>query len=120
MVFTGDLVEERFFCIMPDGDTRPNRWLSQLRRMRTWEPQIVVPGHGALGGPELIDSVIDSLEEVRVSVEQQVDQKIPREVIVADLEPVVLSRHLDWGNREWVSRIIEQFHAEAVAAGSTH
>jgi glyoxylase-like metal-dependent hydrolase (beta-lactamase superfamily II) len=115
VLFTGDLVEERFFCIMPDGDTRPSRWVSQLERMQGWNPKVVVPGHGALGGAEEIDVVLDSLRYVRDAVRSMHRGGASLEQTVAHIEPETLARYPDWGNRDWVVRIIEQFHAELLA-----
>jgi glyoxylase-like metal-dependent hydrolase (beta-lactamase superfamily II) len=115
VLFTGDLVEERFFCIMPDGDTRPSRWVSQLERIRGWNPKVVVPGHGALGGPEEIDVVLGSLLDVRKAIRDMHATGASLQAIVARLEPETLARYPNWGNRDWVGRIIEQFHTELVA-----
>ncbi|HEX3804785.1 MAG TPA: MBL fold metallo-hydrolase [Solirubrobacteraceae bacterium] len=115
VLFAGDLVEERFFCIMPDSDTRPSRWVSQLERMRDWNPKVVVPGHGALGGPEEIDVVLTSLVYIRDTVREMHATGAPLEVITARIEPETLARYPDWGNRDWVGRIVAQFHVELLA-----
>jgi glyoxylase-like metal-dependent hydrolase (beta-lactamase superfamily II) len=113
VLFTGDLVEERFFCIMPDADTKPSRWIDQLERMQSWTPRVVVPGHGALGGPDLIDTVRRSLLQVREPVREMHAAGASVQEMVTRLEPEVLERYPGWGNRDWVGRIVEQFAAEA-------
>src|SRR5205823_7961728 len=59
ILFTGDLVEERCFAIFPyfppdDVDVDGERWISVLERLEALEPKIVVPGHGAVGGAEIV------------------------------------------------------------------
>ncbi|MEU6381120.1 MBL fold metallo-hydrolase [Streptomyces sp. NPDC046909] len=54
VLFTGDVVMNGVmpFCLM--GSVSGS--LDALRRLRALEPVTVVPGHGAVGGPELIDA----------------------------------------------------------------
>ena len=39
-------------------------WIEALRRAQTLRPELVVPGHGANGGAELLDAQIAELEEL--------------------------------------------------------
>src|SRR6188474_2293021 len=67
VLFTGDLVEERCFAIFPwfppdDVDVDGHRWIEVLEELERLDPAIVVPGHGDVGGPELIATAREYLE----------------------------------------------------------
>lgn len=115
VLWTGDLVEERFFCIMPDGDTDANRWIAQLERMESLHPAVVVPGHGALGDASLITTVKDSLIRVRDEVAELAAAGCSLSQMIEQIEPETLARYPDWGNREWVGKIVEHFQLELAA-----
>lgn len=44
------------------GDGDVFTWLAALERGKELEPEVVIPGHGSVGGPELIDVQIDYLQ----------------------------------------------------------
>jgi glyoxylase-like metal-dependent hydrolase (beta-lactamase superfamily II) len=112
ILWTGDLVEERFFAIMPDADTDALRWIGTLEELEALEPAVVVPGHGAIGDGELIATVRRSLIDARDRVAAMHFAGRPLAEIVAELTPELLAEHPDWGNREWVQPIVERFHAQ--------
>ena len=112
VVWTGDLVEERFFCIMPDADTKANRWIAQLEAIEALDPAVVVPGHGAIGDAELVATVKRSLTDIRDEVARLAGGGASVEQMIAAIEPQTLARYPDWGNREWVGRIVERFARE--------
>jgi glyoxylase-like metal-dependent hydrolase (beta-lactamase superfamily II) len=51
-LFTGDLVVNGPYNAVADSTIGP--WIRVLDQLRALRPEIVVPGHGAAGGPELI------------------------------------------------------------------
>jgi len=112
VLWTGDLVEERFFAIMPDDDTDALRWIAQLEALEALHPAVVVPGHGALGDRTLLVTVRESLCVARDRVGELAGAGRTREEIVAAVEPELLERHPDWGNRDWVARIVERMHEQ--------
>jgi cyclase len=44
------------------GDGDLFTWMEALRRFKELKPEVVIPGHGSVGGPELIDVQIDYLQ----------------------------------------------------------
>ncbi len=112
VLWTGDLVEERFFCIMPDPDTDALRWISVLDQLERLGPAVVVPGHGALGDERLIVTVRESLEHARERIRDLHRGGGSRAEITARVVPELLEAHPDWGNREWVGAIVEHLHAQ--------
>jgi glyoxylase-like metal-dependent hydrolase (beta-lactamase superfamily II) len=115
ILWTGDLVEERFFCIMPDPDTDAMRWISQLARLEQLDPAVVVPGHGALGDAQLIAAAHRSLCEARDRITELHGEQRAAAEIVALVEAELLERYPDWGNREWAGKIVEHLHAQLQA-----
>ena len=65
ILFAGDLVEDRFLPIFPDEDAIGPRWLAALDRLEAFGPRLIVGGHGAVGGTELIGALRDYLTLVR-------------------------------------------------------
>src|SRR4029077_2606391 len=46
VLFTGDVVINRFFPIFPDADASGKNWLSILDQLDEFHPRTIVPGHG--------------------------------------------------------------------------
>jgi glyoxylase-like metal-dependent hydrolase (beta-lactamase superfamily II) len=116
VLFAGDLVENRFFPIFPwfppdDADVSGARWIEVLGRLQALEPEIVVPGHGEVGGVELIGQVRSYLEDVSARV-AAADASRSVEEVKAELEPAVRAAYPDWDAPEWIGFAIECFHAE--------
>ncbi len=112
ILFTGDLVEERFFAIMPDEDTRANEWVARLEQLERLPVRVVVPGHGALGDAGLVTTARECLVAVRDRVAELHRAGNSMDEIVATVEPETLARYEDWDNRDWVGTIARYFHAE--------
>jgi glyoxylase-like metal-dependent hydrolase (beta-lactamase superfamily II) len=102
VVFAGDLVEEKFFAIMPDEDADGNVWIRRIEELEAVDPAVVVPGHGALGGIEIARAARASLEEIRDRTASLQAEGVGAEDLVATIEAEQIARYEDWGNREWV------------------
>ena len=74
VVFAGDLVENRFFPIVFGDVADAPAWIETLDRLEELGADIVVPGHGEVGGPELIQSLRDYLVEVRDAVAARIGE----------------------------------------------
>ena len=117
VLFTGDLVETRFFPIFPwfppdDVDVNGSRWIDVLGRLEALEPEIVVPGHGELGGPELIRDVRSYLEDVQGRVHDAAGSGGSGEEVKAALEPQIRADYPTWDAPEWIGFAIDCFYAE--------
>jgi glyoxylase-like metal-dependent hydrolase (beta-lactamase superfamily II) len=107
VVFTGDLVETGQFAIFPwfpphDVDVSGIRWIEVVRRLAAERPRTVVPGHGDLGGPEVLDGVRDYLELLRDETWVRRDSAMGEAEIVAEVSELLLERYPDWTGREWI------------------
>jgi glyoxylase-like metal-dependent hydrolase (beta-lactamase superfamily II) len=112
VLFAGDLVENRFFPILPDEDAHGSKWIALLERMQALEPAIVVPGHGEVGGAALIEEVRAYLDYVRSRVEESRSGGMSLEDAKRELEPEIRSRYESWDNEIWIGFAIESFYRE--------
>ena len=102
VLFTGDLVEERYFGILGDHESHVIPWIDRLQGLRQLGPELVVPGHGLLGGPELITDYCAYFELARRRVaELRAVGELPEAGIVDLVTAELLDLHPDWENRNW-------------------
>lgn len=115
ILFAGDLVVNRFFPIMPDGDADGNHWIEILGRLAGLDIATVVPGHGEIGDATLIARMKEYLETVRSRVTQLHQEGMNLEQIQAVLAPEIRKRYQDWDNPNWIENAIQNFHAKLAA-----
>jgi glyoxylase-like metal-dependent hydrolase (beta-lactamase superfamily II) len=116
VLFTGDLVETRFFPIFPwfppdDADVNGSKWIDVLGSLEALHADVVVPGHGEVGGPDLIGQVRAYLEDVRERVSEASDGRTSEEVKAA-LEPEIRAAYPTWDAPEWIGFAVACFYAE--------
>jgi glyoxylase-like metal-dependent hydrolase (beta-lactamase superfamily II) len=119
-VFVGDLAEERIFPIFPwfppdDADIDADNWVSVLSELEAMRPGIVVPGHGSIGGPEILSTVRTYLLDVKARVAGEAAAGKNADEIVASLAPIIRAEHKDWEAPEWIDFAIRYFAAKSVA-----
>jgi len=111
VLFTGDLVETGQFAIFPwfpphDVDVSGLGWIAVMRRLIAEHPATVVPGHGDLGGPEILGDVLTYLEELRDETWRRRESAMSEADVIAEVSDVLIKRHLDWEGREWLAPAI--------------
>ena len=116
ILFTGDLAEEKTFPIFPwfppdDMDIDGDRWIKVLDDCLSWGPAVVVPGHGDIGGPEILSDVRDYIVTIREKVGAAVAAGQTADETIAAIRPDMLVRHPDWHFPEWIDFAIRYFHA---------
>lgn len=121
VLFAGDLVEERCFPIFPyfppdDADVDGSAWIRVLADLERRAPRLVVPGHGAVGGVDVIAAQRRFMEDLRAAAHAAADEGRTADEAVAALETGFLERHPDWVQPEWVAFGIRCFHAERAGA----
>jgi len=114
ILFTGDLAEERIFPIFPwfppdDASIDGARWAQILSELIERQPTIVVPGHGDIGGKEILVAVRDYIVDLgkRVAAERQSGKDA--DAIVATLAPKIRAKHPDWSAPEWIDFAIRYY-----------
>ncbi|MBB4913600.1 MBL fold metallo-hydrolase [Streptosporangium saharense] len=117
VLFTGDLAETGQFAIFPwfppyDTDVSGVGWLAVLDRLTATAPRTVVPGHGDLGGPEVLTDVRDYLRELREETWRRRDSAMEETEILAEVRALLLERHPEWTGREWIDRGVSCLCAE--------
>ena len=119
VLFTGDLVEAGQFSIFPwfppyDVDVSGLRWIEVMRRLIATGPQVVVPGHGDISGPQVLADVRDYLELLRDETWVRRDSAMTAETIAAEVEALMIERHPEWAGRDWIEKGVGCFCAEHV------
>ncbi len=114
ILFTGDLAEERMFPIFPwfppdDAHIDGARWAQILTELVSWKPAIVVPGHGDIGGAEIMVAVRDYILDLGARVAAERKSGKDAEAIVASLAPKVRAEHPDWSAPEWIDFAIKYY-----------
>lgn len=118
ILFTGDLAEEKTFPIFPwfppnDMDINANNWVSALNDCLALKLETVVPGHGDIGGAEILTGVRDYIIDVAARVKAAAGSKRTDEELVAELAPQIRSQHPDWHFPEWIDFAIRYQLAQA-------
>jgi glyoxylase-like metal-dependent hydrolase (beta-lactamase superfamily II) len=119
-MFTGDLVETGQFAIFPwfpphDTDVSGIRWIDVLGRLAEAGPKVVVPGHGDIGGPQLLTDVQDYLRLLRDETWARRDSAMSEETIRQEVAALMIARHPGWAGREWIEPGIGCLCAEHTA-----
>jgi glyoxylase-like metal-dependent hydrolase (beta-lactamase superfamily II) len=117
VVFTGDLVENGFFAIFPwfppdDADVNGSAWIGVLERLQELEAAVVVPGHGEVGGAELVAASREYLTLLRSETKRLAAEGADEEAIVAAFEPRLRERYPAWDAPEWIAFGVRCFLAE--------
>ena len=112
MLFGGDIIVNRFFPIMADGDSSASGWIQTLKKLKALKPEIVVPGHGDVSDVSLIDQLSIYLTALQVQVRQQKKNGASLEQAYAQLIPQFKRSYSHWDNPEWIKNAIERFYAE--------
>ncbi|GLK15261.1 MBL fold metallo-hydrolase [Streptosporangium carneum] len=120
VLFTGDLAETGQFAIFPwfppyDTDVSGVRWLAVMDRLAAVGPRVVVPGHGDLGGPQVLTDVRDYLRELREETWRRRDSAMGEAEIVAEVRASLIERHPEWVGQEWIERGVGCLCAEHAA-----
>ncbi len=108
VLFTGDLVETGQFAIFPwfppyDVDVSGLGWIEVVNRLVASRPRTVVPGHGAVGGPERLDVVLAYLLRLRDETWRRRDSTEDVEAIAAEVAAAFVADHPQWRGREWIA-----------------
>ena len=120
VMFVGDLVEERMFPIVPlfppmisAADIDLRAWEKALARVSEQQPQIVVPGHGNLGGAEIADHVRGYFGQIRRMVASREANKMTPAEAVRQLEPAVQRLHPTWERTMYIAPALRYLSEQA-------
>ncbi|MBT2207937.1 MBL fold metallo-hydrolase [Actinomadura sp. NEAU-AAG7] len=114
-LFGGDLLETRMFPIAPffpphDTDVEPGRWIGVLDDLLALGPEVVVPGHGEVGGTEVIKDVRDYLDHVRGEAARLRAGGVPVEEAVEAVGADARERWDTWDHGEYIGLTVRAFY----------
>ena len=105
VLFTGDLIEEGYFGILGDSESHVLPWIDRLNRLEQLAPDIVVPGHGHIAGPDLIAGYRAYLAFAKDRVaELRAADELSESEIVDQVGAELIARHPEWQNRNWAAK----------------
>jgi glyoxylase-like metal-dependent hydrolase (beta-lactamase superfamily II) len=101
ILFTGDLVEDRFYPIFPffppyDVDVDGNHWIVVIEELQRLGATIIVPGHGAHGDAGLLAVTHEYLTGLRLETKRLAAEGRTADEIIALVTPQLQSRYPDW------------------------
>ena len=103
VLFTGDVVINRFFPIFPDADASGKNWLSILDQLDEFHPRTIVPGHGEVGDASLIAKERTYLKAVQSRVAELKAQGKSSEETAQLLLVEFRAKYPDWENPGWIA-----------------
>ena len=119
VVFTGDLVENRFYPIFPffppyDVDVNPRNWIHVIEEMQRLDPKIVVPGHGEIGDTGLLATTLEYLTLLGSETKRLASEGNEADQIIAIVASQLAERYPDWDASEpWrVATAVQTFLAQ--------
>lgn len=78
----------------------------------------VVPGHGPVGGPQILGDVRDYLRELRDETWRRLDSATAGSEIAAEVRAVLIERHPEWTGQEWIEKGVSCLCTEHPAAAA--
>jgi glyoxylase-like metal-dependent hydrolase (beta-lactamase superfamily II) len=117
VLFTGDLVENGAFAIFPwsppdEVDISGEGWITVLEELERLEPEVVVPGHGEVGGPEVIAVVREYLQLLRDETHRLASEGGSEEEVAGELDRSMRELHPDWAQPEWIASGARYFYQQ--------
>jgi glyoxylase-like metal-dependent hydrolase (beta-lactamase superfamily II) len=113
VLFTGDVVINRFFPIFPDPDANGKNWLAILDQLDELHPRIIVPGHGEVGDASLINTERTYLKGVQTRTEELKAQGKSVEEAEQVVSVEFRKKYPDWDNPGWIGDAVKHYYAEA-------
>jgi glyoxylase-like metal-dependent hydrolase (beta-lactamase superfamily II) len=110
VLFTGDVVTNRFFPIINSGG---GNWISTLDKLAALKPRIVVPGHGAAGDVALIETESAFLKEMQSRTGELKKQGKSAEEAAKLLTDEFKAKYSTWDNPGFLPNGVKRFYAEA-------
>jgi len=109
-VITGDLVFNRQFPYMGDGYV--SEWIEALDYIENLDIEMVIPGHGDIGGKPIIIAMKHYLLNLRGMVRQQIEDGASLKQTQEALRPILQEKYKTWKKPQWIDSNIERAYME--------
>ncbi len=116
VLFAGDLIEERMFPIFPwfppmDQEIDNARWVGILNAFESFNPAVIVPGHGDLGDLRIARNLASHIETVGQDVRKLRQAGRTADQIIAEYKPKVIAANPGWEHPDLINWEIGYFAA---------
>jgi glyoxylase-like metal-dependent hydrolase (beta-lactamase superfamily II) len=112
VLFTGDVVVNRFFPIFPDPDASGKNWLAILNQFESLQPRAIVPGHGEVGDATLVTKEQGYLKALQSRVAALKAQGKSSAEAARLLSVEFQMKYPDWENPGWIADAAQHFYSE--------
>jgi glyoxylase-like metal-dependent hydrolase (beta-lactamase superfamily II) len=113
VLFGGDVITNRFFPILPDGDSNGRNWIAVLGRLAALQPRSVVPGHGEVDTIEVIARERDLLQALEARTRKVKSEGASADQAVKMLVEEFRTRYPEYGNTGLLGNGVKKFYSEA-------
>ena len=116
ILFAGDLIEERMFPIFPwfppdDTDVDAGRWVDILNAFDSFNPSLIVPGHGDMGGLRIAGDVASYIVDVGREVRRLRRAGWTADQVTAEYKPKIIAAYPGWENPGLIDWQLNYFNA---------
>jgi len=87
------------------------RWIAALGGLEALEPATVVPGHGDVGGRDVITTAREYLIQLRDETRASAEAGVEVEEAVEKIDASMRALHPDWVQAEWIAFGVRHFYA---------
>ena len=109
-VIAGDLIFNGQFPYMGDGYVE--EWIAALQYMEDEDIELVIPGHGDIGGKTIIIAMKHYLLNLKNLVRKQIENGASLTKAKEVLGPVLREKYKNWGKQERIEGNIERTYME--------
>jgi cyclase len=109
-VIAGDLIFNGQFPYMGDGYV--SEWIDALDYIENQDIEIVIPGHGEVGGKPIIIAMKHYLLNLRSLVKKQIEDGASLKQAQEALRPVLQEKYKTWKKPQWIDSNIERTYLE--------
>ncbi len=109
-VIAGDLIFNRQFPYMGDGYV--TEWIEALDYMENEDIEMVIPGHGDVGGKTIIIAMKHYLLNLRSLVKRQIEDGASLKQAQEALRPILQEKYKSWGKAKRIDGNIERTYME--------
>jgi cyclase len=109
-VIAGDLIFNGQFPYMGDGYV--DEWIEALDYIENQDIELVIPGHGNVGGKTIIIAMKHYLLNLKGLVTEQIKEGKSLKETQDALRPVLLEKYKTWKKPKWIDGNIERAYME--------